>query len=403
MANTFEFIGKIVPCKETDNFKPYDKRTFDSGWSKTTLKFNVVCDTNRHFLEVGVLTPANLENAIIYTTTKGGENSDGTRAKGENIQVSFADRNKPDIIDSVANFKKFVVDTEVYGRRQQLENAIDKFKEGTITDEQMQTLGVTSIDECQAALDKSNKKRHEYIWEYDFIEFLNKLVNKPEIKDMMWRITGTYELEYSDKNNQWYRKFKPQRIYRAVDDAEPKSQGTFNVVFGDNAVDDNDFDDTGKLHINGYIGQYLGKPYKKVCYAPMTFTVDGSNDDKAKKKALGFKKIFTFPDGYEGAYREIGVVCDILDGAQTVELTEDMLTDEQKENLEFGLITMDDIKKELGKPVYGDRITDIVITGLARGFTGGSQETVLEAKDVEKVSSELDTEDIFDIDDDDEI
>jgi hypothetical protein len=80
-----------------------------------------------------------------------------------------------------------------------------------------------------------------------------------------------------------------------------------------------------------------------------------------------------------------------------------MLTDEQKENLEFGLITMDDIKKELGKPVYGDRITDIVITGLARGFTGGSQETVLEAKDVEKVSSELDTEDIFDIDDDDEI
>jgi hypothetical protein len=219
----------------------------------------------------------------------------------------------------------------------------------------------------------------------------------------MWRITGTYELEYSDKNNQWYRKFKPQRIYRAVNDAEPKSQGTFNVVFGDNAVDDNDFDDTGKLHINGYIGQYLGKPYKKVCYAPMTFTVDGSNDDKAKKKALGFKKIFTFPDDYEGTYREIGVVCDILDGAQTVELTEDMLTDEQKENLEFGLITMDDIKKELGKPVYGDRITDIVITGLARGFTGGSQETVLEAKDVEKVSSELDTEDIFDIDDDDEI
>ena len=303
MANTFEFIGKIVPCKETDNFKPYDKRTFDSGWSKTTLKFNVVCDTNRHFLEVGVLTPANLENAIIYTTTKGGENSDGTRAKGENIQVSFADRNKADIIDSVANFKKFVVDTEVYGRRQQLENAIDKFKEGTITDEQMQTLGVTSLDECQAALDKSNKKRHEYIWEYDFIEFLNKLVNKPEIKDMMWRITGTYELEYSDKNNQWYRKFKPQRIYRAVDDAESKSQGTFNVVFGDNAVDDNDFDDTGKLHINGYIGQYLGKPYKKVCYAPMTFTVDGSNDDKAKKKALGFKKIFTFPDDYEGTYR----------------------------------------------------------------------------------------------------
>lgn len=401
-SNTFDFVGKIAPCKETESFKPFEKRTFDSGWQKETLKFNVVCGANRHLLETAVLLAPTLENTVIYTTTKGGQNADGTKIKGENIQVKFADRNKKDIVDSVANFKKFVVDTEIPGRRQALENAINKFKSGEITDEQMETLGVKSLSECETALEKSNKKKHEYIFEYDFIECLNKIISKPEIKDWNWHITGNYTLEYSAKDDKWYRKFNPQRVYRAADDAEIKSQGTFNVVFGKEAVDDSDFDETGKMHVNGFIGQYLGNPYKKVCYSPMMFTIDGNGDDKAKKKALGFKKIFTFPDECDREYREISIVCDILDGAQVVELSEDMLTDEQKENIEFGLITIEDIKRELGKPVYGDKVQDIIITGLARGYSGGAKDTEYTEADLGKPKSATDSvvvDDIFDEDD----
>lgn len=403
MANTFDFTGKIAACKETENFKPFEVRTFDSGWKKETLKFNVVCGTNRHLLEIGVLLAPVLENTTIYTITKGGQNSDGTKVKGKNIQVKFADRAKPDVVDSIANFKKFVVDTELPGRRQALEHAIDKFKAGEITDEQMEQLGVKTLEECETALEKSNKKRHEYIFEYDFIEFLNKLIAKSEIKDWNWHITGNYTLEYNSKDDKWYRKFNPQRVYRAVDDAEAKSQGTFNVVFGREAVDDADFDETGKIHINGFIGQYLGNPYKKICYAPMMFTMDGSKDDKAKKKA---EKIFTFPDECDREYREVSVVCDILDGAQVVELTEDMLTDEQKENIELGLTTIEDIKKELGKPVYGDKVQDIVIVSLARGYSGGAKDTEYTEADLGKPTSATDSvvvTDIFDTDDDDEI
>lgn len=402
MQNTFDFVGKISPCKETENFKPFETRKFDSGWQKETLKFNVSCGSNRHLLEIGVLLAPVLENTTIYTTTKGGQNSDGSKVKGENIQVKFADRTKPDIVESVANFKKFVIDTEFPGRRQNLEHAIDKFKSGEITDEQMEQLGVKTLAECEEALEKSNKKRHEYIFEYDFIEFLNKLIAKPEIKDWNWHVTGNYTLEYNSKDDKWYRKFNPQRIYRAADDAEIKSQGTFGVVFGKEAIDDTDFDETGKIHINGFIGQYLGNPYKKVCYSPMMFTIDGNGDDKAKKKALGFKKIFTFPDECEREYREIGITCDILDGAQVVELSEDMLTDEQKENIEFGLITLDDIKRELGKPVYGDKVQDIVVVGLARGYSGGAKDTEYTEADLGKPVSATDTvvTDIFDEDDD---
>ena len=402
MQNTFDFVGKISPCKETENFKPFETRKFDSGWQKETLKFNVSCGSNRHLLEIGVLLAPVLENTTIYTTTRGGQNSDGSKVKGENIQVKFADRAKPDIVESVANFKKFIIDTELPGRRQNLEHAIDKFKSGEITDEQMAQLGVKTLAECEEALEKSNKKRHEYIFEYDFIEFLNKLIAKPEIKDWNWHVTGNYTLEYNSKDDKWYRKFNPQRIYRAADDAEVKSQGTFGVVFGKEAIDDTDFDETGKIHINGFIGQYLGNPYKKICYSPMMFTIDGNGDDKAKKKALGFKKIFTFPDECEREYREIGITCDILDGAQVVELSEDMLTDEQKENIEFGLITLDDIKRELGKPVYGDKVQDIVIVGLARGYSGGAKDTEYTEADLGKPVSATDTvvTDIFDEDDD---
>lgn len=401
--NTFNFTGKIASCKESDKFKPYTngKLNETSAWSKNSIKFNVICGTNRHLVESQCLYPNDINSASIRTFSKGGENPDGTRTKGEVIDVAYADRNKPDVIANVASFKKFVVDTEVAGRRRSLEFAIGKFKDGTIADSEMDALGVHSIAEAEAALEKSNKKKHEFIWEYDFIEFLNdKLINNPAIKDWIWHISGEYKLEYSEKNNQWYRKFVVQKIYRADDSSEPKSEGTLTIVFNKDAVDDADFAETGKVHINGYLGQYLGKPYKKTCFAPTAFTADGSKDDVAKKLAMGFKKKFTFPDSCDCEWREIGVVTSIIDGVQKAELTEDMLTDEQRENIEFGLITMEDVIKELGRDIYGERVQDIVLTGLMRGYTGGAKDTVYTDSDVLSVSSELDdvVDNIFDED-----
>ena len=399
MNNTFEFVGKLVPCKETDNFKPYNTIQFkDSDWGKKSIKLNMVCGTNRHFLEVSeLINVANEKSMKIYTFSKGTQGDDGTKNKGEKLEVSFADRLKPEIIEKVAEFKKYVVDTEIAGRRYKLEKAIDKFKDGSITDEQMKELGVNNIEECEKTLKESKSKKHEFISAYDFIDFLNKLVNNEKIKDMIFKVTGNYEVDYDSKNDIWYRHLIPQRIYRAADDATVMSQCTFGVTFGREAIDDTDFSEKKKIHINAYIPQYLSN-YKKTFFCPIPFTIDGNGDEKAEKKALGFKKKFTFPDECSCDYREIGVVCDILDGAQKVELTEDMLTDEQKENLEFGLCTMDDIIKELGKDVYGDKITDIVINALSRGYSGGSKDTAYTDKDFRKPC--IDTSTSTDIDDD---
>ena len=79
-----------------------------------------------------------------------------------------------------------------------------------------------------------------------------------------------------------------------------------------------------------------------------------------------------------------------------------MLTEEQKENIEFGLCTMEDILKEQGKDLYGDRVVDIVMVKLARGFTNGSNPTTFKESDFCKPCLESDTND-DDIFGDDEI
>ena len=56
--------------------------------------------------------------------------------------------------------------------------------------------------------------------------------------------------------------------------------------------------------------------------------------------------------------KEYGVVVNMLNGAQKTEITEDMLTDEQRDDLDCGLITMDDIRAELGSSVYGEKIRE---------------------------------------------
>ena len=47
IMNNFTFVGKIQSIKDTESFHPVEKKTFDSGWSMTTVKFNCISGTNR--------------------------------------------------------------------------------------------------------------------------------------------------------------------------------------------------------------------------------------------------------------------------------------------------------------------------------------------------------------------
>ena len=152
-------------------------------------------------------------------------------------------------------------------------------------------------------------------------------------------------------------------------------------------------EEKGKYYVNAWTMEYDSNRKGNI---PVPVTITFSNENA--KLATALKKKFTVDD--DKIY-EYGVEVSMLNGAQKTEITEDMLSDEQKEDLELGLITLDDIRKDMGQ-VYGERIQEYQFLKVGRGYSSGRKETAFTADDmVIKSVVEEATEDLFD--DDDEI
>ena len=219
----FEMIGKISLGKETEKFKPYSEHTYDSGWVKRKIMFNAICGDNRHLLTVDAGSFAD-GHGDVYTFSKGSVDDNGNKVKGESLKIPFKDRLTSPKLAEVAEFKKFIFDLEKPNRRYKLEKAAEKVKEGTsLTDEELKELGIESEADINNALEKSNKKRHEFISEWDFAEFIKKVIDSGKYSDKKFYIKGNANYSYSDNKKQVYESYIPQRIYLADDDANEYS------------------------------------------------------------------------------------------------------------------------------------------------------------------------------------
>lgn len=364
MANTFEIVGKLSISKESEKFSPYEFTEYPSGWNKARLLFNVQSAENRHMLSMEGMYKAD-GTGKVYTFTKGSTDpKTHEKIKGENIQVPWKDRHKPEVLEEVAEFKKFVFDLEKTGRRYKLQQAV----EGTLPQEEADELGV---EDFEKALEESKKKRKEFISEYDFTEFLNKIISSGKLDGKLFRVLGN--IVHSEYNGKIYKKLVPQRIYLVENDEEQVSNGQITVYFNKESLDTASYASTKKYYINGFVRDYDGNRKENVP-CPIQLTLDDSNEDEKKSKMVNIiKKQFEVKDS---SWKEFGVKVRLLDGAQKVEITEDMLTDFQKEMLELEAITMDEIRKEIGGDVYGEKVQEMIIVNVAKGFTKGRKDTV---------------------------
>ena len=365
MANTFQFVGKISRRKEN----AFVEKTFESGWTINELNFSMTCGDNVQFLRAsgGMWDEkhASKNSVMTYMRNENGPDAPAT--------IKWEDRANPDVIASVANYRTYTVDTEIAQDRKKAEESND-----------------------EAAIETSKKKHKVFITAIDFVKWLDKVTSNEKTKDWVWKVTG--EVEYSYSKGNWYRNFVPRRVYHVDPATEPQCIGTIKTFFTDDCVseDDNNF------YFNTYT-QYYDQQCKKNCFTPMPLVIA-----KEHPKAKGFQKLFSKAEGDE--VKELGVNVIYINGAQKVEITADMLSDEQKELLEMNMITMDDIRREIGDTVYGDKKTETRVDGIARGYTSGSKETVYETselvklptKDEPKVEDDADV-DIFADSDDDEI
>ena len=414
MGQNFEFVGRLSMPKETEKFKPFEELSFKTGsgdnWLIKKLKANIVCGTNRHMLsfEDGCFEDGHND---IYLFSKQGVDDNGNKVKGEMFKIKFSERLTSKRLPEVAEFKKFVFDLEEKGRRFKLKKAVEDLKEGKeITEELLKELKVDSVDKLNEELEISNKKRKEFVTMWDLIDVVNKVLKSGKYDNKKFKVVGEQITEYNDFNDKYYTKYVPQKIYLMPDDEEEVSKGVVELYYTGNAIDDSMVEENGKYYINGFGLEYNRKFKKNVGY-PITIVMPKKDDEKTEKRLKVYKKYFTTE---EGTYNKICIEVEFLDGAQKVEITDDllmeMLTEDQLDLLMLEEVTLADLRKEMGfESAYGDRVNEILFVKLAKGYSKGGEETaytdetfakpVVEDNSVDTDSFETIDSDDLDLDD----
>lgn len=399
MVKNFEMLGRLTIGKETEKFKPFEVTTSEKGWVTTKLMFNVLTDNNRH----GLMSKGGhlKSGGVVYSFTKKTKDKDGKEIKGKSIQIKWEDRNKQDVIDTIAEFKKFVIDLEEPNRRYKLKKALEKAQDGDIENLNLDELGLVSTDNLVEMLTnelkKSEKLRKEFIAESDFTECLHKLIVSGKYDKEKFLIKG--ETQRSEYNGKFYKTLVPTRVYLANKSDKEYAFGEVEVFFNKNSLDTLSFEEKGKYYVNGFAREYDNNR-KCDIPCPLTLVIDCNNIDEGSKEYKVnklFKSQFTVDDD---SWKQLGVKYRILDGAQKMEITEDMLSDTQKEMLELEMITIKELEQEFGL-VYGDRITEDVIENVIKGYTKGRKDTVFTDEDFIIKSVELDENEASEEDDDD--
>lgn len=364
----FEIIANLKAVKDSDNFKALEVRDFNSGWQNTKYKFNAVSGNNRFLLEIGGGKWTDDKKNKIVTLAKAEPGKKATK-----LEVKWEDRKKPEVIEQVAGFRVYTCNLLTYDERKALE------------------------DEDKA--DEAKKKNHQFLEKTEFATLVKKVIDSGKYTDAKFRILGTIDFQYSEKNNQFYRTMSVDKIYKVADDTPYKAEMTLNAFYTEEAVNDESYDDVKKYFFNCYTDHYFSS-VKANRFVPLTLVINGNGDEKAEKKANAFKKMFEKFDD-EATVRKVGLVCQMIDGAESLAITYDDLDEETRDNIDMGLISEEDAIKALGGNMMGNRITEYRVQSLSRTSAKGSEPSVYTEDDLKKLPVVEEEEvNVFDEDDD---
>lgn len=323
---TFRFVGRIFSIKNGDNTDGYMRTDYKSGWMREQMKFRVFDGTNSNIVEVNSGRWQEESKNSIYTFSK---TTDGK--KGEQIVVSWDQRFDKDIINNVAGFKLMTINMNT-----------DKKNE-------------------------DEKLIRHYIAESDFCDAVRKIVNNPKSKDMIFAVSGNIEYTYSASKGTYYSNYVVTRVERVTDDSSMYSNATIEVFYEDDCFDENNYEETGKAIVNGYTNFY-DKDSKSTRFCPIRLALR----DKAAVHV--WKKLFGGTTN-KVPVRCLGVRCHCINGSEREQLTYEDLEDDQKELVDFGLTTLEDINRDNNGGAYGDKIEELRIFNLSANYTKGSKDT----------------------------
>ena len=352
MSANFEIIATLKAAKETDTFKPFEVREFESGWQNTRYRFNAISGNSRFMLEIGggKWTDDKKNKIVTFAKAEPGK-------KIQPMEVKWEDRKNPEVIEQVAGCRIYTCNLLTYDERKALE------------------------DEGKA--DEAKKKNHQFLEKTEFAALVKKIIDSGKYVNAKFKILGTVDFQYSTQHNQFYRTLSVNKIYKVPDDTPYKAELTLDAFYTEGAVDAESYDETKKMFFNCYTDYYFSS-VKGKRFVPMTLVINGNGDEKAEKKANGFKKMFEKFDD-EATVRKVGLVCQMIDGAEEQAVTYDDLDETTRDNIDMGLIELEDAIKAVGGTMMGQRITEYRIKSLARNSASGSEPTVCNEENLKQL------------------
>lgn len=335
MATNFKIVGKIMKPKEESNW--HEIKGNEKG-DTHLLSFNVKSNSNVFRMNLMGYLAHDESARMVYAFKK---------EDGKNVKCNFLYSERDKHISELSEFSKMVL--------------------------------------------VEGNERKEFCHNVDFIMCLLKLIATDKIVDVPIRIDG--EIEYSTYTNKegkevQGKKYIPKRIYILKEESEELAEANIELLFDENSVLEGETEEI--MILNGKVSQYNSKVKKETLFNE---TVEFDFTGKGNKAINIMKSRLKLDEKETKKLNKLGIKVDLIRGSEDIELTRDMLSDEENDLIDLGLMTMDELKKEkgMGKGEFKEKN---IFKGLARGYSSGAMLTDETEKDYE-IKMEADVNDIF--------
>lgn len=350
--NTFNFVGTLKFGKDLVS----TRQLGESKWKSTRANVMVKDNENAQFLNIEYMHADDVSNAIMFTKDN------------EKIEVDLSMTNNPEVVKNCADFMKTTVDLETdFEKKKEYVKLIFKKRNHEFKKAEDKTQeDFDKIEEYTKEIEEKATNRHEFAHMKDVIKFLEE--NKELLEDKKVRVRGDVKTNYY--NGKTNLQYVPKEIELVENDMENGLRAETDLFFDKDSMDDDKKEK--KVHINGYI---MDRVKKKDVLVPLSVVIDYAKvdlDNPEHVELLNFLKgIFSVKDKKQ--IHKMGVLLNVINGRESTEFDESMLTDSQKMCIKLGMNTINDFRPKGN--VYGERMQELkVINGDFRTYKEGSVE-----------------------------
>lgn len=301
----FSFCGTpVIPKQKADTKRPFCKEISkkDEKTKETKKMLSMTFGIKETDMNMAFVEAFDSQQKVIKTMD----------VDNEKMDVDWDDRFDEDIIEKVANYRKYIVD-----------------------------------------LGDEHGGRQEFITAYDMIEHLREHLPNYDGRVV---VTGQFTRDWYAKKKTYFSKFRIQNVFAATEERKNRLLLTMDLFYNKNSLDDSDFDENKKMTLDCYIEQYINKDEGRK-YVPIQVVFSGAKYDLENEK---HKKLFDYKMKYIKVKNKnmVHIPWEIvlLRGAEEAEFDESMLTDSQREQVELGIKSVDDFRPKGN--IYGDRIDE---------------------------------------------